>query len=182
MKKRRSQKNNFFIKLIINQIILSSLIIIFNSPSFSKNKISVSEQTFSRIQNYYDGDFYSVENDNRIFNVVGIYFVISDDGKFSVISYCKEEKINCDLNLQEFKANYRCKKISQQNCRTLFNENKIIIDDKSKNKKKITSKEELKIFFTTFKNNNSNKDNYKKFISDLEIITYKEMNSSDSFN
>jgi len=180
MKKRRSQKNNFFIKLIINQIILYSLIIIFNSPSFSKDKISVSEQTFSRIQNYYDGDFYSVENDNRIFNVTGIYFVISDDGKFSVISYCKEEKINCDLNLQEFKANYRCKKISQQNCRTLFNEKKIIIDHKTNNIKKISSKEELKDLFITSRDNN--KSNFKKFISDLEIITYKEMNSSDSFN
>ena len=90
MKKRRSLKNNFYIKLILNKIILISILIIFGSPSFANDKINVSEQTFSRIQNYYNGDFYSVENDNRIFNVVGIYFIISDDGKFSVISYCKE--------------------------------------------------------------------------------------------
>ena len=180
MKKRRSLKNNFYIKLIINQIILSSILIIFGSPSFSNDKINVSEQTFSRIQNYYNGDFYSVENDNRIFNVVGIYFIISDDGKFSVISYCKEEKINCDLNLQEFKANYRCKKISQQNCRTLFYEKNIVINHNMKKIKKIKSKEELNNFFTTYKDNNEG--NFKKFISDLEIITYKEMNSNDSFN
>ena len=180
MKKRINLKNNSYIKLILNNIILFGILLIFGSPSFSSDKINVSEQTFSRIQNYYNGDFYSVENDNRIFNVVGIYFVISEDGKFSVISYCKEEKINCDLNLQEFKANYRCKKISQQNCRTLFNEKKIIIDRKTNNIKKISSKEELKDYFITYKDNN--KSNFKKFISDLEIITYKEMNSNDSFN
>ena len=46
--------------------------------------------------------------------------------------------------------------------------------------KKIKSKEELNNFFTTYKDNNEG--NFKKFISDLEIITYKEMNSNDSFN
>ena len=180
MKKRRDLKNNFWIKLILNKIILYSILIVFGSPSFSNDRINVSEQTFNRIQNYYDGDFYSVENDNRIFNVVGIYFVISEDGKFSVISYCTEEKINCDLNLQEFKANYRCKKISQQNCRTLFYEKKIVIDRKTNNIKKISSKEDLKNLFIVYKDNN--KSNFKKFISDLEIITYKEMSSNDSFD
>jgi len=57
---------------------------------------------------------------NRIFSVIGIYFAVSEDGRYSVISYCNEESINCDLNLQEYKAVYRCKKISKQNCNNLF--------------------------------------------------------------
>ena len=121
---------NLFFYFIIHLIILLTFV----SPSNATNeqRINISNNTLIRLFNYLDGDFYSVEKNNRIFNVTGIYFVVSEDGRYSVISYCDETSINCDLNLEEYKAIYRCKKISEQNCDTLFVENKIIQSDKKK--------------------------------------------------
>ena len=135
--------------------------------------MNLSNNSLTRLLNYLDGDFYSVEKNNRIFNVTGIYFVVSDDGRYSVISYCNEISINCDLNLEEYKAIYRCKKMSKQNCSTLLMEKEITLGDK-----KDISKEDVNKYFLL----NDNSPLSKDFFSDMQIQTYKEkLNKEDEF-
>ena len=161
---------NLFFYFIIHLIILLTFV----SPSNATNeqRINISNNTLIRLFNYLDGDFYSVEKNNRIFNVTGIYFVVSEDGRYSVISYCDETSINCDLNLEEYKAIYRCKKMSKQNCSTLLMEKEITLGDK-----KDISKEDVNKYFLL----NDNSPLSKVFFSDMQIETYKEKYSSNSF-
>ena len=161
---------NLFFYFIIHLIILLTFV----SPSNATNeqRINISNNTLIRLFNYLDGDFYSVEKNNRIFNVTGIYFVVSEDGRYSVISYCDETSINCDLNLEEYKAIYRCKKMSKQNCSTLLMEKEITLGDK-----KDISKEDVNKYFLL----NDNSPLSKVFFSYMQIETYKEKYSSNSF-
>ena len=163
---------NFFLYFIIHIVLLLNFAISSNATS-NKKKMNLSNNSLTRLLNYLDGDFYSVEKNNRIFNVTGIYFVVSDDGRYSVISYCNETSINCDLNLEEYKAIYRCKKMSKQNCSTLLMEKEITLGDK-----KDISKEDVNKYFLL----NDNSPLSKVFFSDMQIETYKEKYSSNSFD
>ena len=157
----------------MSAIILIIISIFYSTNLYALDKIKISKTTYDRMLNYLKGDFYSVEHGNRIFGVAGMYFIVSADGNYSVISYCPEDDTNkCSPNHAEFKANYRCKKISKQNCTTLFVSDNLVTRKDTK-KIKITENTNL---LNLFEINLVTTEDQKK-ISDIAALSYEEKSS-----
>jgi len=160
----------------INKFCAFILIFFFiNDANAQLNKIKVSKTTLNRLYGYLDQSFFSVERNNDISNITSLYFFISKDGNFSVISYCADFYENaCDISHQKFKANKRCERISKQDCFLAMDRKNLLINEKIY--KNVTHENIKEMFATIPSLLKSNKEDEKNYYSDMSAILLRDFN------
>ena len=137
-------------------------------------KIQVSKTTLTRLENYIDQSFFSVEQNRKASNISSLFFFISKDGNYSVISYCADfYEYACNLDHLKFKANKRCEKISKQECSQIMDRKNLLKDNKTY--KKITKKNIVEHFAIV--QSPVTKDEEKKFYSDIAAVLLRDFDN-----
>lgn len=124
------KKNNYFIIIIAFIIINTSNLYFANASSFLKKntlnikeniKFDVSKEVFDRMNNYLEGKINSKNLSKKASNISGVYFSISNDGRFSSSSFCDAYDFNdCAEQHLGFQTLKSCERISKQKCFLIF--------------------------------------------------------------
>jgi hypothetical protein len=134
-------------------------------------KIQISNTTLTRLEGYIDQSFFSIERNNKISNITSLFLFISQDGNYSVISYCADfSEYACNLDHLKFKANKRCERISKQECLQIMDRKNLLKDNKTY--EKIIKKNILKHFAIV--QSPVAKDQEKKFYSDIAAVLLRD--------
>ena len=150
--KKRNSNNSIFFKIIIVNffILLSSCKSNFEHTYIKKDLIKISNDSYSRVTEYLNGNFYSFENKKKITRAIGLYFALSEDGNSTVFSYCEDYLMTCEKTLVKIKTKLRCEKIAKKTCYVIFFDNRLVRNEKIKI---INNENDLKNEFLIFKTN-----------------------------
>ena len=106
---------------------LSSIII--NSNSLAGfGELNFSQKTASNFANYITGNYTDVYSKNRVTSNPWL-FLVTKDGTFSKIVYCRYGTSNCD-NPTTYQWLLRCKDEAKQECFIFAEKNKIVWNNK----------------------------------------------------
>ena len=106
---------------------LSSIII--NSNSLAGfGELNFSQKTASNFANYITGNYTDVYSKNRVTSNPWL-FLVTKDGTFSKIVYCRYGTSNCD-NPTTYQWLLRCKDEAKQECFVFAEKNKIVWNNK----------------------------------------------------
>jgi hypothetical protein len=128
-------KNKAFFVLLLLIVFLIS----FNSSTVANNfqysikgtnKINITEASFQRLIEYSKGRFYSKVYGQKIYQVTGLYFALSEKGTAVAFSFCEDDIIGCNTNLLKYQTKATCEKISGEFCNILAINNDLIINNK----------------------------------------------------
>lgn len=163
-------------KIKVKPLVIISVFFVFfsiSSKALEQKKFEISEKTFKRIQEYVSGNIYSHSYNRKISNVSTFDIAISEDGQFSVFSYCRYNGVDantCQLNSpHQFQIKKKCERISGQKCLIVAEKKYFVLDS---NKKKIDMNN-LQSFFKIKKTISESKIYY----SDIEINSSKDFES-----
>ena len=146
--------------------------ILFSFEANSSNKIEISNVTSKRITDYLDQSFFSVEINTQVSNIISLFFYMSNDGNFSTISFCPSfYEYDCNLDHVMFRTKKRCERISNQQCKLLFNREGFHFNGKVY--KKFT-RNMLKDYFFIKK---GEVENNKKYFSDISAKLFSDTNN-----
>ena len=161
----------------INKLVILFIISLFNFlpfKAFSKNFL-ISEESFLRLEQYFDKKIFSYVYDNEIANISNLAVAISQDGKNTVLAYCREDdKFLCALSSPYlFQTKKRCERKFGKKCEIIFKENYLINNDK---KIFIKDKSFLKNYFNTFISDHD----AKIYHSDFEVASSRDTENCGS--
>ena len=86
----------FFILIIFQQKLLASN---FQYAITGSEKIKITEASFVRLIEFTKGRFYSKIYGAKIYQVIGLYFALSENGNTVAFSFCEDDIIGCNENL-----------------------------------------------------------------------------------
>ena len=132
MIKLKSKAFLVLLLLIVFLISFNSLTVANNFKYSIKgtNKINITEASFQRLIEYSKGRFYSKVYGQKIYQVKGLYFALSEKGSAVALSFCEDDMIGCKTNLLEYQTKATCEKISGELCNILAINNDLIINNK----------------------------------------------------
>jgi len=112
--------------------------------------INISSEQLSRLSNYLNGEFYSYQLDRRV-DGYPIAFLITEDGKKSIILACHGKSNDCNTSIEIFQLIKGYEKKENQKIKILALEKKILIkENKILRKNKIIKLNKSKNIFKDY--------------------------------